>query len=300
MNQSALKEVPAYGGSPSAIQFHYDVGREFYQLWLDDSMTYSSALWSESDDDTLNAAQQRKIDYHLEQARARQASSLLDIGCGWGALVNKASSLPNLHKIVGLTLSNDQADYVRGFGLPNLDIRLESWTEHHPTTHYDSIISVGAFEHFVKPEDSTAEKIATYRDFFEKCAGWLSPGGWLSLQTFVYGTMKNEEASAFINHEIFPAADLPRLEQIMASVDGVMELTKLVNHRLHYARTYDMWARNLRRRRDEAVDLVGEAMTNKYERYLKQTSIGFYTGKIGLLRMTFRPVDRSLSVLAKE
>lgn len=291
-------EQPDYGGSMSAVQYHYDVSRDFYRLWLDESLTYSSALW-EGEDDTLAAAQQRKIDHHLREARVERAESLLDVGCGWGALVRKASSYSGLKRIVGLTLSEDQADNVRGFGIPQIEVRLESWTQHKPDRPYDSIISVGAFEHFAKPEDSREVKIATYRDFFATCAGWLTPGGRMSLQTFVYGTMRNEEASQFINEEIFPAADLPRLDEIAAAADGVMEVTYLVNHRLHYARTYDAWARNLRRRRAEAVALVGETVTERYERYLKQTSIGFYTGKIGLLRISLRPTDRPVSELSR-
>ncbi|WP_306026865.1 class I SAM-dependent methyltransferase [Stappia sp. MMSF_3263] len=298
MSTAMKNDQQDYGGSMAAVQYHYDVSREFYSLWLDESLTYSSALW-EGEDDTLAAAQQRKIDHHLSEARVARATSLLDIGCGWGALVRKASAFPALERIVGLTLSEDQADQVRGFAIPKIEVRLESWTQHKPDQPYDSIISVGAFEHFAKPEDSREVKISTYRDFFSTCSGWLTPGGRLSLQTFVYGTMRNEEASEFINEEIFPAADLPRLEEIAAAIDGVMEMTYLVNHRLHYARTYDAWARNLRRRRDDAVRLVGEEVTERYERYLKQTSIGFYTGKIGLLRMSLRPTDRGVSVLAK-
>lgn len=299
MRIATADEQREYGGSRTAVQYHYDVGRKFYQLWLDDSMTYSSALWDGTETDTLEQAQYRKIDYHLEQARVREASSLLDIGCGWGGLVRRASENLGLENIVGLTLSEDQASYVSNFQSPKIDVRLESWTAHNPKEAYDSIISIGAFEHFTKPEDSREDKIETYRDFFSSCANWLSHDGRMSLQTFVYGTMKNTDASDFINEEIFPAADLPRVEEIAASIDGVMEMTYLANHRLHYARTYDAWARNLRRKRSEAIDLVGEEVTGRYEKYLKQTAIGFYTGKIGLLRMTLRPVKRSLSILSK-
>ena len=70
------------GALPEAIEHHYDVGNAFYRLWLDESMSYSCALW-DGEDDALAAAQMRKIDYHVGQARAAGAARVLDVGCGW-------------------------------------------------------------------------------------------------------------------------------------------------------------------------------------------------------------------------
>jgi len=282
-----------YGGSADAVRYHYDVGRAFYQLWLDESMTYSCALWREDDpaQDTLYAAQLRKIQFQLELARADRATRVLDIGCGWGALLRAAAALPRPQAIVGLTLSEDQAAYVNELKLHKVEVRLESWVDHRPADRYDAIISIGAFEHFAKPEDSVEQKVAVYRDFFRRCRDWLAPGGRMSLQTIAYGSMKREDASAFINNEIFPAADLPRLDEIARAADGIMEITIVHNHRLHYARTFEQWARNLRQHRVRAVRLVGEAVTARYERYLTQSSVGFYMGKIGLLRVGLRPIS---------
>ncbi|MGH8736080.1 MAG: class I SAM-dependent methyltransferase [Burkholderiales bacterium] len=282
-----------YGGSADAIRYHYDVGRAFYQLWLDEGMTYSCALWREDDpaQDNLHAAQLRKVQFHLELARANRATRLLDIGCGWGELLRAAAALPRLQAIVGLTLSEDQAAYVKELKLPKVEVRLESWVDHRPVDRYDAITSIGAFEHFAKPDDSVERKIAVYRDFFQRCRDWLAPSGRMSLQTIAYGSMKREDASAFINDEIFPAADLPRLDDIARAADGIMEITTVHNHRLHYARTFEQWVRNLRQHRVQAVRLVGEAVTARYERYLTQSCVGFYMGKIGLLRIGLRPVS---------
>jgi cyclopropane-fatty-acyl-phospholipid synthase len=280
-----------YGGSASAVQYHYDVGREFYRLWLDETLTYSCALWDDATpDEDLRAAQVRKIDHHLAQARAERAEAVLDIGCGWGGLIRRLTERFAPEHVVGLTLSEDQAAYVRGMSIANADVRLESWTRHEPLRSYDAIVSVGALEHFTKPEDSVPEKIATYREFFEKCRGWLTPEGRMSLQTISYGSMNRKEASAFINNEIFPASDLPRLAELAAAADGIFEVSLVRDDRLHYARTFQAWANNLRLHRAEATALVGEDVTKRYERYLKQSSIGFYMGKIGLLRLSLRPI----------
>jgi cyclopropane-fatty-acyl-phospholipid synthase len=288
-----------YGGSEAAIRYHYDVSRNFYGLWLDETLTYSCAYWNETwTDELLVDAQRHKIDYHLETARAHEARAILDIGCGWGALLQSASRIPGIELLVGLTLSQDQYDYARKLAISKTEIRLESWTKHEPKVTYDSIISVGAFEHFAKPEDSSSRKISLYRDFFETCSRWLAPNGRMSLQTIAYGNMRNEEASAFINNEIFPAADLPRLEEIAAASDGIIEIIHIFNHRLHYARTFEQWAHNLSRCRAEAVELVGEQITERYERYLKQSAIGFYMGKINLLRIGFQPIKRRSANIA--
>ncbi len=289
---TVIEKTKDYGGSAEAIRYHYDVSREFYALWLDESMTYSAALWDEQsmDSDSLAQAQRRKLRFHLQQARAERASRLLDVGCGWGGLMREAGGLAGVKEIVGLTLSEDQAAFVRGMNDPKFEVRLENWVDHRPTRPYDSIVSIGAFEHFAKPQDSIAEKIKVYRDFFCSCHSWLQPHGRMSLQTIAYGSMRREEASEFINTEIFPAADLPTLAEIASAAEGVMEIAAVANHRLHYAKTFETWAANLKKNRARAIALVGEETTSRYERYLRQSSIGFYMGKIALLRLSLRPI----------
>src|SRR5688572_25683389 len=94
------------GASRSAIRHHYDLSNDFYALWLDPSMTYSSALWS--DGDSLASAQRRKLDFHIEGARAPGAARVLDVGCGWGGLLQRAVDDWGVGHAVGLTLSQAQ------------------------------------------------------------------------------------------------------------------------------------------------------------------------------------------------
>src|ERR1700750_415005 len=83
--------APKRGGSEAAIQHHYDVSNAFYALWLDETMTYSCALWNEDDGPgDLADAQRRKLDFHLDAAGAARGRRLLDIGCGWGSLMDRA------------------------------------------------------------------------------------------------------------------------------------------------------------------------------------------------------------------
>jgi cyclopropane-fatty-acyl-phospholipid synthase len=269
--------VTSTGQSAAAIRHHYDVGNAFYRLWLDPSLSYSCA-WGPG---TLEEAQERKLARHLEAAGAR--TRLLDVGCGWGAILAR-SEVP----AVGLTLSDEQASYVSGLGH---DVRVQDWRDHPASESYDGIVSIGAFEHFAAPG---SDKIGIYREFFERCRGWLGGGtsrlrGALSLQTIAYADMDPAAASSFMQQEIFPDAELPTLAEITAAAEGVLEVTALSNGRLDYARTCAEWARRLKAHRVEARELVGDEMVRRYERYLTLSSFGFRMGKLALYRITLRP-----------
>src|SRR5712692_2932993 len=152
---SGITAIVNPGASSAAIQSHYDIGNDFYRLWLDRDLNYSAAMWEP--DDTLDSAQLRKVDYHISQARAEGATRVLDVGCGWGAMLRRLVETRGVRWAVGLTLSNAQASWTRALGNPQIEVQVESWSDHHPTGPYDAIISIGAFEHFAKLEASEAE-----------------------------------------------------------------------------------------------------------------------------------------------
>jgi cyclopropane-fatty-acyl-phospholipid synthase len=289
-------EAEDWGGSRAAIQFHYDLNNDFYALWLDETRTYACALWPDAAaraGDDLDQAQRAKMDYHVEQSGAASKRRVLDVGCGWGSILRHLTQRCDVKEAVGLTLSDAQADFVESRRTPGVTVRRESWTTHEPgDSPYDAIISVGAFEHFAHPNEPEQARIAVYRSFFARCASWLAPGGALSLQTIAYGTLRPDEASAFMQKQIFPDAELPRLADIVAAATGIFEIVRLRNDRLDYARTCELWLANLRARRSAALALVGEETVRRYEQYLRLASVGFHMGKLDLLRVTFRPVIR--------
>ncbi|GAA3790394.1 SAM-dependent methyltransferase [Amycolatopsis tucumanensis] len=265
----------------AAVRHHYDVGDDFYALWLDRSMTYSCAM-PDSPDDTLDAAQDRKLRFHLDAIG--DARHVLDVGCGWGSVLQRLSGRGA--RAVGLTLSPRQAAYVGSRGYPGVSVRIEHWLHHEPAAPYDGIVSIGAFEHFAAPGD---DKVAVYRDFFTRCRGWLREEGVLSLQTIAYANMSATDASEFMRQEIFPDADLPTLAEITAAAEGIFEVQSVHNGRMAYAWTCEQWARRLRARRAEAIEVAGREVVARYERYLKLSALGFRMGKIGLLRIVLRP-----------
>lgn len=279
------------GGTEAAIRHHYDVSNAFYALWLDPSLTYSCALWNDSDDpEDLTEAQRRKLDFHLAASGASRARHILDIGCGWGGLLERALCHPRIESATGLTLSDAQFQHIRARGDARIHVRKESWIDHTPAQKYDSIVSIGALEHFASPGDTPRQKIDLYREFFAKCRSWLGPDGAMSLQTIAYGTMRPQENNAFIATHIFPDAELPQPHELVEAASGVFELMSLRNDRAQYGRTCDLWYQNLRRRRTEAVAIVGEEKVRQYEAFLRLSSFGFHSGRVVLLRLALVPV----------
>jgi cyclopropane-fatty-acyl-phospholipid synthase len=283
------------GATLQAIQHHYDVGNEFYRLWLDSSLSYSGAMWQPGD--SLESAQLRKVDYHIAAAQAANAGRVLDIGCGWGTVLRRLVQQAGVRQAVGITLSQAQADWIAQQQWPQIEARVENWLDHVPAQPYDAIISIGAFEHFARVEDSDEKRIEGYRAFFRKSRSWLRRDGRMSLQTFAYGNLRSREeahrsaGTRFLASEIFPETDPPRLSDIAVAIDGAFEIELLRNDRKDYARTCMAWLKRLRAARSQAVDLVGADVVSRYERYLQLSTLGFETGNLLLLRITLRRID---------
>ena len=287
MDRAAHGQTPTAdspGASPAAIREHYDVGEDFFRLWLGPELVYSAALFEGHDD--LATAQTRKLDHHIDAAAARGAQRVLDVGCGWGALLRRLVQHAGVTEAVGLTISASQAAWIRQAPVPGVVVREESWRDHRLETPYDAIISIGAFEHFARPGLAPHEKLAAYREFFDFCRGALKNGGRLSLQTIAF-VASDGAMPQFFAEEIFPETEPPRIWEPAAAAEDTFELVALRNDREHYERTLRLWQRTLAARHDEAVVLVGEEAVARFHRYLKVSAMAFKIGTICLLRMSF-------------
>ena len=284
-----MKMTEKRGASKGAIKAHYDTGNDFYRIWLDDSMTYSCALW-EDEGETLEQAQMRKLDHHIREAHAEKAARVLDIGCGWGSGLARLSEISRREKLVGLTLSDAQKAHIDSLGIQDAEVRLESWVDHKPDEPYDAIISIGALEHFVRPEMSNEERIEIYTHFFSRCHEMLRPGGYLSLQTMAYGLGSFVQGAL---SSIFPESDLPRLGQLAPSFEPYFELRRLRNDPGHYADTVRVWLEKFRARRDEAFAAAGDERANHFEKFLEAGIRGYDARIFHLYRLTLRRLDNA-------
>lgn len=275
------------GASPTEIQAHYDVSNDFYQLWLDPGLVYSAALWDpEQPEQTLYQAQIDKLTYHLRQAQAQDAEFVLDIGCGWGALLKAA--LKTVKRGVGLTLSEAQKSHIDAQALAGAEIRLESWENYTPPQAIDAIISIGAFEHFARPGMSTEDKHEAYSAFFKRCAEWLTAGGRLSLQTIGYGFVSPEikQKISTLNQAVFPGSELPTLQEIISAAEPYLEMVQIKNDRLDYAKTCQVWRKNLRAHKALIESQYSAALYKRYNDYLIASEMGFRSGNLNLYRIT--------------
>ena len=285
-------EAAAGGATRQAIEHHYDVGRDFFRLWLDARMVYSCAFWPGNIDDDLERAQLAKLEWHATAAQVDGASRVLDVGCGWGAMMGYLVAERQVRHVTGLTLSGDQFAAVPSSD--QMSVLLEDWRDHRPPAPYDAIVSIGAFEHFARHDLPRVQRRAVYGRFFDRCALWLRAGGRLSLQSIAYEDFDplTGPVSSFFSEEIFPESALPQLSDIVEAAEGRFRLVAFRNDPEHYERTLRLWQNRLEANNAEACELVGRETYRRYLRYLRVARAMFERRLCTLYRMVFerRPV----------
>lgn len=290
MNMATSTLANIIGSTPEELQTHYEGANDFFGVWLDPTMSYSCAMFEPGD--SLQQAQIRKLDHHIKNVLLRPGMRLLDIGCGWGAMMARAAETVSDISATGITIAEQQVRYILDRNIPAVDANVAPWTEYEPPHRFDAIISVGAFEHFGRVGQPDNVRRRGYRHFFERCHDWLEPGGKFSLQTIAFGNMPSEGQSAFLVNEIYPASELPTLADIAECSRGLFEINALRNDRLDYVETNKRWLHNLRKNRTLAESLVGQEKVEKYLDYLRYSIIGFHIGNTDLLRLSMQRVDK--------
>jgi len=280
------------GASPEAIQFHYDVGTEFFRTWLGEDLVYSAARWREPlssapELPTLEAAQTNKLDFHLKSVRAGAGRTLLDIGCGWGAMMRRAIETFGAAESIGATLSSEQFDYVKSLNVPRTKVHLQSYETLALAGPVDGIVTIGALEHFAKPALLRSEKVAIYANFFDRCRSLLSPGGRLSLQTIFWQSVDRRKAAEIVPTAVFPESDLPYLDEVFEATRRQFRTRYLETSEDDYALTLREWLKRLRRAHKQNPRLVDEAKFLFHEDYLRRCIVGFQRHRISLARIVF-------------
>lgn len=265
-------------GSARNIAYHYDLGNEFYQSWLDKSMTYSSAIFGDSKD-TLETAQARKYEYLCQLADIQPGDKVLEIGCGWGGFAEYAASQKGT-KVTGITISKAQYDFavnrLKAAGLEDkTDIRLTDYRDIEGT--FDKIISIEMFE-------AVGKKF--WPTYFGKLAQSLKQGGIAALQliSIEHKSFASYESNPdFIQRYIFPGGMLPSFEALEAPLMGAnLTLSENNGYGSDYAHTLRQWReRFLTAWSNELKD---QAFDNRFKRmwelYLAYCEGGFNAGMI--------------------
>jgi cyclopropane-fatty-acyl-phospholipid synthase len=258
------------------VQHHYDLGNDFYRLWLDESMTYSCAYFK-NPHDSLEQAQNQKIDHILRKLQLRKGQTLLDIGCGWGKLLITAAKDYGIRGH-GITLSQEQFDLatkrVEAAGLAG-QIKIELIGYHELAGQdltFDRIVSVGMYEHV---------GYHNHPGYFKAVDKLLAPDGLSLLHTIT--TTRLRPNDAWIDKYIFPGGSLPTVAETASHMQAHgFELQDYENLRYHYALTLDEWLRRFESHGDQVAEMYDERFYRMWRLYLGGSVSGFRYGDLSL------------------
>ena len=253
------------------IEVSYDVSNEFFRLWLDDRMHYTSAS-SSSGRESLEEAQLNKCKILHDYAEITPDKLVLDIGCGWGANLEYLAGR-GVKRLHGITLSTAQAEEINSRKLPGAWIKVIDYKDYTPAEKYDALVSIEMIDHLCSPAQAREGKaIELYRQYFKKLHAWVKPGACFGFQAILRNrvprTRKDLEDLAFTADVIFPGGLNPRLEELIAAVNPYWEVLELRTQRESYGKTTGEWLRRMREHEPAIRKQWGDQVYDDYERYL--------------------------------
>nr|GMD70042.1 uncharacterized protein LOC109176538 isoform X1 [Ipomoea batatas] len=269
------------------ISRHYDLSNELFSLFLDETMTYSCAVFKSEDED-LKTAQMRKISLLIDKAKISKEHHILEIGCGWGSLAIEAVKRTGC-KYTGITLSEEQLKYaevkVREAGLQdNIRFLLCDYRQLPDNSRYDRIISCEMLE---------AVGHEFMNEFFGRCESVLAENGILVLQFISIPDERYDEyrqSSDFIKEYIFPGGCLPSLSRVTSAMAASSRLCveHLEDIGIHYYQTLRCWRENFLERQSQILDLgFDNKFLRTWEYYFDYCAAGFQTCTLGNYQIVF-------------
>ncbi|CUH68794.1 Cyclopropane-fatty-acyl-phospholipid synthase [Thalassovita gelatinovora] len=271
------------------ISYHYDLGNDFYSLWLDDTMTYSSALF-DTGQESLEVAQKAKYASMIDRMGAKEGDHVLEIGCGWGGFAEYAAGQRGL-RVTGLTISQEQLNYARQriekAGLSGfVDLRLQDYRDE--TGRYDGIASIEMFE-------AVGEKY--WPVYFNKVRECLKPGKNATLQIITLQEKRFEryrKGVDFIQKYIFPGGMLPSATALRAEI-AKAKLTEIGSMEFgeSYSQTLRRWHDRFNARWEEVAALgFDDRFQRMWNFYLTSCAGAFHGGNCDVTQITIqRPAN---------
>ncbi len=285
-----LPELPwqpwrhSLAGDARAIAHHYDVSNDFYRLWLDRAMVYSCADFHDGNE-SLDQAQENKLDLICRKLQLRPGERFLDIGCGWGALLFWAQRHYGV-KAMGVTLSVQQFEHVREQidrrGLAGeVEVHLQDYRQLAGQGVFDKIASVGMFEHV---------GLKNLPVYFGTIHRLLKDDG-LALNHGITNGMYAQDgtrlsAGDFIERYVFPGGELPEVARAMAEMAAQkLEVFDVEGLRPHYAQTLMHWVTRLESQREQALRLVDDRTYRIWRIYMAGSAYAFEQGWISIYQL---------------
>jgi cyclopropane-fatty-acyl-phospholipid synthase len=264
------------------IHYHYDLGNDFYKLWLDSDLVYTCACYP-SADSTLEEAQRAKLDMVCRKLRLQPGEQVVEAGCGWGALALHMAKHYGV-TVKAFNISRDQLAYARQRAADeNLSSRVAFIEDDYRniTGRYDAFVSVGMLEHVGRSRFGALA--AVMRDS-------LKPDTGRGLLHFI-GRDQPRPLNAWIRRRIFPGGYPPALGEVISDVLQPANLSVLdvENLRLHYARTLTDWRRRFEQAESTVRDRFGDAFFRAWHVYLAGSEAAFTTGWMQLYQIVFAP-----------
>lgn len=264
------------------VHYHYDLGNEFYRLWLDDQMVYTCAYF-ESPDLPLEGAQAAKLDLVCRKLRLRPGETVVEAGCGWGALALHMARRCGV-RVKAFNVSAEQISYARERAArEGLAGRVEFIDDDYRsvTGTFDAFVSVGMLEHVGR------RQFASLAAVLERS---VKRDGGRGLLHFI-GRDVPRPLNAWIRRRIFPGAYTPTLAEVADHVlaPAGMSILDVENLRLHYARTLSHWTARFAAAGDQVRAAYGEEFRRAWELYLAGSEAAFVTGWMQLFQVVFAP-----------
>ncbi|EOO25536.1 cyclopropane-fatty-acyl-phospholipid synthase [Bacillus cereus VD133] len=261
------------------VSHHYDIGNDFYKLWLDETMTYSCAYFKKVND-SLATAQNNKVNHILQKLNLQEGDTLLDIGCGWGELITSAAKQYGI-QTMGVTLSEEQyaktSERIEREGLTDLvEVVLLDYRDIH-NRKFDKVVSVGMIEHVGKDHIT---------EYFKTINNLLNDGGISVLHCIT--SPSNGATNSWIEKYIFPGGYVPSISELITNMSQqnflIVDVESL---RRHYGKTLQCWAQNFESVIDEVKKTKDERFTRMWRLYLNACAASFNTGNIDLHQFIF-------------
>ncbi|MDW6005486.1 SAM-dependent methyltransferase [Vibrio mangrovi] len=280
-----------------SISYHYDVSNEFYQAWLDKNMVYSCGYFKTMDD-SLDLAQEQKIDHILNKIQLQPGQTLLDVGCGWGALIIRAAQKFGA-KATGITISEQQyletQKRIRAAGLESVcEVHLLDYRDVHGT--FDRITSVGMFEHV---------GLKHLNEYFSKLNSLLAEDGVMMNHGITTTDPKSGSAPSgagkFIDRYVFPNGELPHIGLVLKEMAiAGLEPVDIENLRHHYAMTLEHWAARFEAQSEQLKTMVDDKQFRIWRVYLAGCAHAFHHNWVALHQIVATKADRYVLPLTRD